>query len=465
MRKPKLVYENDGRHYLTYRYDPPMTLYQFQQPVDEILGTGVDTMFFGLVSRNRTPEDRKVGLRWDWATGRNNQVMFWRAGENLKRAIKVGVDPLEIVVNRAREKGIQVLLPLLWEPAEGAVTPDTPCVESGADYARPEVRRERLDMTEEVCERYAVDGIVMTEFTRALTPSVNGKHASDVTDFIKEVRGLLDRIGDKKGGRVGLAAQVFAVESANVAVGMDVKTWLSEGLIDLVVPLAGLPLLDTNPPPIRWLTEAAHRAGAWVYSPVGNDSEGRSVLERFDEDRARMRPLPGAEFDARKVVAVSVRSTAMVKVEGAWHSVPSHWARLEATAYVGVDEVSIVCRGQEVTHPRQGFGGRRVNYRHYLPELARKPQAVRQVAPELVAELGEPYGRLWQVLVETYGAQDGARVLSRVIGAVAEQGVEAVGDALERALEAGSRSPIELAPPPLRRVSTVVSAPPSPSCL
>ena len=191
------------------------------------------------------------------------------------------------------------------------------------------------------------------------------------------------------------------------------------------------------------------------------DSEGRSVLERFDEDRARMRPLPGAEFDARKVVAVSVRSTAMVKVEGAWHSVPSHWARLEATAYVGVDEVSIVCRGQEVTHPSQGFGGRRVNYRHYLPELARKPQAVRQVAPELVAELGEPYGRLWQVLVETYGAQDGARVLSRVIGAVAEQGVEAVGDALERALEAGSRSPIELAPPPLRRVSTVVSAPPS----
>ena len=136
-----------------------------------------------------------------------------------------------------------------------------------------------------------------------------------------------------------------------------------------------------------------------------------------------MRPLPGAEFDARKVVAVSVRSTAMVKVEGAWYSVPSHWARLEATAYVGVDEVSIVCRGEEVTHPRQGFGGRRVNYRHYLPELARKPQAVRQVAPELVAELGEPYGRLWQVLVETYGAQDGARVLSRVIGAVTEQSV------------------------------------------
>ena len=189
------------------------------------------------------------------------------------------------------------------------------------------------------------------------------------------------------------------------------------------------------------------------------DSQGKSVLERFDEDRQRMRPLPEAEFDARKVVAVSVRSTALVKVEGAWYSVPTHWARLDATAYVGVDEVSIVCRGEDVTHPRQRFGGRRVNYRHYLPELARKPQAVRQVAPELVAELGEPYGRLWRVLVETYGAQDGARVLARVIGAITQQGTEAVREALEKALKAGGRSPIDLVPRPVRQVSEAVPVP------
>ena len=48
-----------------------------------------------------------------------------------------------------------------------------------------------------------------------------------------------------------------------------------------------------------------------------------------------------------------------------------------------------------MSHPRQRFGGRRVSYRHYLGELSRKPQALRQVAPELLAELGEPYGRLW----------------------------------------------------------------------
>ena len=66
---------------------------------------------------------------------------------------------------------------------------------------------------------------------------------------------------------------------------------------------------------------------------------------------------------------------------------PSRWARLRATAYVGVDQVRLVCMDESVTHPRVGFGRRRVVYRHYLPELARKPQAVRQVAPELLADV------------------------------------------------------------------------------
>ena len=120
------------------------------------------------------------------------------------------------------------------------------------------------------------------------------------------------------------------------------------------------------------------------------NAQGKSVLERFGEERERMRPLPPVPFQVAKVVPVSVRSTSVVKVEGAWYSVPSRWARLDATAYVGVEEVRIACRGEEVIHPRERFGGRRIRYQHYLSELARKPQAVRQVAPELVAELGEP---------------------------------------------------------------------------
>ena len=61
-------------------------------------------------------------------------------------------------------------------------------------------------------------------------------------------------------------------------------------------------------------------------------------------------------------------------------------------AAVGVEEVTLSLGTERVSHRRQRFGGRRVSYRHYLGELSRKPQAVRQVAPELLAELGEPSG-------------------------------------------------------------------------
>ena len=129
------------------------------------------------------------------------------------------------------------------------------------------------------------------------------------------------------------------------------------------------------------------------------------------------------------------------------------WARAEATAYVGVHDVRFVCRGEEEVYPKKGFGSRQVRYRHYLPELARKPQAVRQVAPELVGELGEPYGRLWQLLIQTHGERQGSRVLAQILAAVVDHGEPCVTQALLQALASGRADLLALAkilhePPP-----------------
>ncbi len=124
----------------------------------------------------------------------------------------------------------------------------------------------------------------------------------------------------------------------------------------------------------------------------------------------------------------------MVRIEGAWYSVPSRWARLKATAYLGVDDVRITCMGENVTPPRARFGTRQVRYRHYLPELSRKPPAVRQVAPELIAELGAPWSGLWGLLCGTHGELEAARVVARLLGAVCEQGEDRVRLALEAAI-------------------------------
>ena len=130
--------------------------------------------------------------------------------------------------------------------------------------------------------------------------------------------------------------------------------------------------------------------------------------------------------------------SALVRVEGAWYSAPSRWAGLRATALIGTDELTLRCRGEEVVHPRQPFGGRRVDYRHYLGELARKPQALRQVAPELVAALGEPFGRLWTRLEREQGAQEGARTLARLLRSLEEHGERRVREVLEQTLASGT---------------------------
>lgn len=172
------------------------------------------------------------------------------------------------------------------------------------------------------------------------------------------------------------------------------------------------------------------------------NEEGRTVAERFAEEGPKLMPVPSCPFEARRVQPAAVSRRALVRVEGAQYSVPSTWARLSATAYVGVEDIRFCCFGEEVTRSRVKRGSRSVSYRHYLPELAKKPQAVRQVAPELLAELGEPYEKMWDLLAATHGERDAARVLAKIVGAVAGQGEHPVREALQRIvryLEPGTR--------------------------
>ena len=85
-----------------------------------------------------------------------------------------------------------------------------------------------------------------------------------------------------------------------------------------------------------------------------------------------------------------------MRLEGAVYSVPCRWAGLDLIARLGATMVTIVGRdGTRILHPRKRFGQRSIDYRHYLPELARKPQAVRQVLPELLRDLGAPFPAVW----------------------------------------------------------------------
>jgi hypothetical protein len=168
-------------------------------------------------------------------------------------------------------------------------------------------------------------------------------------------------------------------------------------------------------------------------SKVGRDD--KTVMERFDEESATLRCLPLAPFDGRRVQPVTVSRQALFRLDGVEYSVPSTWARLDATAYIGVDTIDVHCMGEDVTVKRKRPGGRCVTYRHYLNELSRKPQALRQVAPELLAELDEPYRQLWDALSDVHGELEAARVLAKILAVVGDCGEERVAAWLERVMK------------------------------
>ena len=177
--------------------------------------------------------------------------------------------------------------------------------------------------------------------------------------------------------------------------------------------------------------------------------DGSHDVERFAVEHTQSLPLAATRFDARKTIAaLTVSQRSLVCIEGATYSVPCTWAGLTITAHVGADEVALVGPDGTAIHARVRFGQRANDYRHYVRELAKKPQAVRQVAASLIRDLGPTYAAAWRALVDAHGPKQAARVFAKVLGHVEVRGATAVAATLEVALAKSEPLLLALAPPP-----------------
>jgi transposase len=173
------------------------------------------------------------------------------------------------------------------------------------------------------------------------------------------------------------------------------------------------------------------------------DATGQTIGARFLEEQRQCRPAP-TPFAPEATTIATVSPRALVRLEGAVYSVPCRWAGLDLVVRVGATTVTIVGRdGSRVAHPRKRSGQRSIDYRHYLVELARKPQAVRQVLPELLRDLGGPFPAIWDQLHLAHGPREAARLLAKVLGQLDTYGAAVVVPALTNAL--ANKTPLLLA--------------------
>ncbi len=112
----------------------------------------------------------------------------------------------------------------------------------------PEVRRHRFEHVEEVVRRWDWDGIEL-DWQR------HGFHLPDdhgyrlryvITDLQRAVRRLTDELAAKRGRPYILAARVNATPEMSRRIGYDIETWVTEGLVDILIP-AGSAYTDPSP--------------------------------------------------------------------------------------------------------------------------------------------------------------------------------------------------------------------------
>jgi transposase len=181
---------------------------------------------------------------------------------------------------------------------------------------------------------------------------------------------------------------------------------------------------------------------------MGRDIAGDTIGVRFTQETPHFRPVP-PPFVAEATTISTVSPRSLVRCEGAVYSVPCRWAGLDLITRIGATSVTIVGRdGIRIVHPRKRFGQRSIDYRHHLPELARKPQAVRQVLPELLRDLGPPFPAVWDYFHAAHPPREAARLFAKVLGQLDTHGFDVVVPAVEVALRCGTPVLLALTPGP-----------------
>ena len=122
------------------------------------------------------------------------------------------------------------------------------------DYAHPEVRDHYRNLIAELLERYDPDGIELDFMREPYLFSAGEEQtgAATLTQWLGEVRKLLNAASKRRGHPVKLSVRVPSQPEIAASLGLDAPTWARQGLVDLVVACPRWQTLHFDIPLPRW---------------------------------------------------------------------------------------------------------------------------------------------------------------------------------------------------------------------
>lgn len=230
----------------------------------------------------------------------------------IRRLEAFGTDPLALTIEVCRRRGVFVVASYrmnsndwyenTWLLSDfGRAHPQSRIPNTGAlDPADPAVYAHRQRLFREVADTYDIDGI---EFDYLRFQNMISKPLENypiLTREVAETRRMLDEVARRKrrtrlllGARVGYSLDGPAVPPFDLScrdLGLDVRTWVREGLVDYVCPSYVWPRLPGVPKTAEFAALARHsRTGVYpTIFPLGSwqTTPGKPPIE--EDDLVRM---------------------------------------------------------------------------------------------------------------------------------------------------------------------------------
>lgn len=315
MAKPRIMFDTDARHPLIYMYEPPMQKEEYESAVDEITGTPVEGLTFSLGDTQSLLHDSKVGGMWGEGINRWPHIIWKRARQNADALIADGNDPLKIICDRAREKGILIYPSIFVQQggrerfieswidekqgdefsktggagfkarmkdlhigSVGDMDPDDPATNC-YDFKHAEIRNERSALIQETLNNYEIDGL---ELHLSYTPYYF--HPNNIesgrkimTSWISDI---YERVKTSNKDRE-LIVRIPTNINSCISIGLDPVEWIRSGIVDAIVaePLNTIdPMADFRP-----LVQASKgsecRIIAGLPAGVVSDRQGTASIE------------------------------------------------------------------------------------------------------------------------------------------------------------------------------------------
>jgi hypothetical protein len=194
-------------------------------------------------------------------------------------------------------------------------------------------------------------------------------------------------------------------------------------------------------------TETAYRQ---LVGQVSAGLNGRaSVQEKLSIERLALGPLPVARFADYESVVARVKATGTIQVRQVTYSVPSRLIGQQLTVHVRHDRLELYRLGRCVEtlprlHPRKGAKGvetRRIDFRHVIESLRRKPRALLRARLQDDLLPGESWRDLWRQLLGALPPDEAAKVMVDALHVAAKRNdLAGVEGYLRRALRRGALS-------------------------